>query len=141
MRAVVDAVKKVANGRYRVVRGPVDVTAVEYATNKFVASITTGRFDVSRAGDTFARSMPVEIELSTEIYEAPPAEDKRGFDDDRIDEMVGHAEDIIESIRQATVADDGSNPAVFRIGKATAEEFATLDWTVQGIALGFEIDF
>ena len=141
MRAVVEAVKKVANGRYTVVRGPLDVTAADYGSKKFMASITTGRFDVTRGGESFERSMPVEIELSTEIYDTPPSEENRGFNDDRIDEIVGHAEDIIESIREATVGDDQGNPAVFRIGKATGEEFATMDWTVQGITLSFEIDF
>ena len=141
LRAVVEAVRGVANNRYEVRRGPVDVTAFDYGQKKYLASITTGSFGVTRRGDNFQRTMSVEIELSTEVHDTPPTAEKQGYDDDRVDELVGHAEDIVASIMAASLPPDGSDPTVFRVGEATAEEFATLDWTVQGIVVSFDVDF
>lgn len=140
LRAVVNAVRDVANSRYEVRRGPVDVTAFDYGQKKYLASVTTGGFGVTRRGDAFQRTMTIEIELSTEVHDAPPVAEKQGYDDDRVDELVAHAETIVASVMAASVA-GSEDPAVFRVGEATAEEFATLDWTVQGIVLSFDVDF
>lgn len=139
--ALSDACREVNNGRYKLHHGPINVSQWDWSSMPWVAQLVATAIPVLRtAGDPFLREFFV-LELATRVPE-PERDTPPGFRQAVLDEMVGDALDIFR--RAGLVARPDGDPAIMSFGRGeelVAEPSATLDFSVQGIRIGFTVDY
>lgn len=136
--------------QYKVVRGFADCASWGgYTKDKpGLVTIEVDPLGIDIEAPNFFRELNLSIQIARKVHEIEPTEEgDRGFVDAELEGMLIDIEETLGRISQAMVQvrqdlDAAGQPVVLRVVPgATATEFATIDWMVQGFDVRCKVEY